>query len=114
MKKIKILISGFLAAMVLVSAAAFSASADIIYIRGDANSDGRVNINDVTYVQRVIAQSESDLQGVVERNCDVDGNGLSIVDATHIQRYIAMLANPYQIGKQFHYDEYELPFIPTK
>ncbi len=113
MKKTKILISTLLAAMILIAAAAFPVYADIIYIRGDANSDGKVNINDVTYVQRVIAKSEPDSKGVVKRNCDVDGNGLNIVDATNIQRYIALFANPYQIGKQFHYDEYELPFIPS-
>lgn len=111
MKKIKLALSIIITVLILASAAIFSVSADIKYIRGDADSNGTVNIKDVTVVQRVIAKSEPDKNGVVKRNCDVDNNGLSILDATNIQRYLAMYDNSYMIGRTFSYDEYELPFI---
>ena len=81
------------------------------YVRGDANSDGQVDIRDVTMVQRVISELENDPNSVVERNCDVDDDGLSITDGTCMQRYLAEFADPYSIGKLFTYEDYELPFI---
>ena len=100
-------------AALLFSMAAMSVSAEIKYVRGDANGDGTVNINDVTVIQRILADLEQDTKGDVNRSCDLDGNGLDIADATNIQCYLAEFESPYQIGKTFSYDEYELPFIPV-
>ena len=56
---------------------------------GDVNEDGKVNIRDVTAIQRHLAGFKlfSDEQLAV---ADVDGNGVvDINDATHLQRYLA-------------------------
>ncbi len=74
---------------------------------------GTVNINDVTVIQRILADLEQDTKGDVIRSCDLDDNALDIADATNIQCYLAEFESPYQIGKTFSYDEYELPFIPN-
>ncbi len=113
MKRLKQLTAALLAAATMLSAAAFTAYADSKYMRGDANNDNLVNINDVTKVQRVLAGMESKSLKSVTRSCDVDGDGLNIKDVTEIQRYLAMYDNQYKIGKIFRYDEYELPFIPA-
>ena len=88
------------------------------YLIGDANFDGYITIGDTTQIQRIAAGIESDTDGKVERRCNVDGNDLSVTDATAIQRKVAQFAyDPYKIGesaKDFgkrKTDEYELPFI---
>ncbi len=101
------------AAALLFSMAAMSVSAEIKYVRGDANGDGTVNINDVTVIQRILADLEQDTKGDVIRSCDLDDNALDIADATNIQCYLAEFESPYHIGKTFSFDEYELPFIPN-
>ena len=92
------------------------ASAASSYIRGDANGDGHVTVKDVTMVQKVLAYAESDAEGIVKRNCDFDGNGLGITDATKIQQYLAGYNNTYNIGEAVmpdpSFNPYELPFIP--
>lgn len=56
---------------------------------GDANGDGRVDVRDVTAIQRHIADNET-LNGVDLANADVDGDGeVTIADATRLQRYLA-------------------------
>lgn len=69
-----------------------------IYILGDANGDGEVNIVDATAIQQYIAGLP-----VVDtfsiNAADVDGdNTVTIVDATNIQRYLAGLSAPSGIG----------------
>lgn len=113
MKKCSKVCSFLLIVSVLCSAAVLSAGAEIKYIRGDANNDGRVDIRDVTLVQRVLGNLESDSKGIIKRNCDLDNNRLDINDATNIQRYLAEFTDTHQIGKVFSYDEYELPFVPN-
>lgn len=87
------------------------------YLIGDANNDGCVNISDVTFIQQVIAESESDPDGTVTRRCNVDGKELTVSDATAIQRFIAEFENnPYNIGseaKDFgnNKEDYELPLV---
>lgn len=56
---------------------------------GDANSDGRVNIRDVTAIQRHVAECEI-LTGGALLAADTDGDGkVTIEDATHLQMYLA-------------------------
>ena len=56
---------------------------------GDANSDGRVNIRDVTAIQRHVAEYEI-LTGSAFLAADTDGNGVvDINDATLLQQYLA-------------------------
>ena len=59
------------------------------YAIGDANLDGKINIRDVTAIQRHIADIEkfNDAQLAV---ADTNGDGaVDISDATHLQRYLA-------------------------
>ena len=65
---------------------------------GDTDGDGHVNINDVTQIQRHLAELET-LEGIylyaADANCDGD---LDISDATAIQMFIAKYKVPYPIG----------------
>lgn len=69
------------------------------YLRGDADGDGVVTIFDVTIIQLCLAHMLEGDTEQVERCGDVDGGGLSILDATAIQNYLAEYGNPYQIGE---------------
>ena len=66
---------------------------------GDTDGDGHVSINDVTLIQRHLAELES-LEGIylyaADANCDGD---LDISDATAIQMFIAKYKVPYPIGE---------------
>ena len=113
MKRISMSLSVMIC-LILSLSAVLPVSADTIrYMRGDANGDGVVNINDVTFIQRYLVDLETDPQGTIWRNGDVDGNGLDINDATKIQGYLAEFDDPYSIGKTVIFDEYELPLIPN-
>ena len=98
-----------LSAVAVVFAAALSVGALTKYVRGDADGNGVVNAVDVTVLQRHIAGI--DTPSFVKIAADVDGKGPSIVDVSRIQRYLVGLDNPYNIGKTFTYDEYELPVV---
>lgn len=72
----------------------------VSFILGDADGDGVIEVDDATYIQRVIAElpvpypMETLMQG------DVDGDGeLTITDATLIQRYVAEMPVNYPIGE---------------
>ena len=56
---------------------------------GDTNGDNRIDVNDVTAMQRFFAEFE-DFTDEQLAAADTDGNGLvDINDATHLQRYLA-------------------------
>ncbi len=66
---------------------------------GDANGDGNVNINDVTAIQRDLAELEklNELQALA---ADINGDGIvDIADATALQQYLAEYEIPYPIGE---------------
>ena len=66
---------------------------------GDANGDGSVNINDVTQIQRHLAELES-LEGIYLHAADANQDGtLDISDATTLQMYLARYDIPYPIGE---------------
>lgn len=98
----------------MLSAAVISTAAGSSYIRGDADGDGTVTIIDATVIQRKLALLS--VPSFNESAADVDGDGLNILDATRIQRFLAAFTDPYHIGdvvvEQPSGDEYELPFIP--
>lgn len=74
------------------------------YLKGDANSDGKVDIRDVTAIQRHIAESEL-LSGNQLLAADANGDGaLNIIDATSIQQYLAEYDVPYHIGERIVID----------
>lgn len=69
------------------------------YVCGDADLNGKVQINDATHLQRWLALLEefSDIQMLA---ADVSGNGKPTVeDVTFIQRWLALLSAPENIGK---------------
>ena len=84
------------------------------YYRGDADADGVVSVLDATIIQRRLAVLPvSPLFN--EKAAEVSGDDLNLLDATAIQRYLASLSNPYQIGEYVNesaypvYDEYLMP-----
>lgn len=56
---------------------------------GDANGDGFVNVNDVTTIQRCVAELES-LEGITLYAADVNQDGVTTIDdATVLQQFLA-------------------------
>lgn len=115
------------AAIISVFTMSFAASAvntETNYLRGDANGDGRVDIDDVTAIQRHLGKIEA-VKSENAAAAAVTGGAISINDATAIQRYIAEFADPYQINKRVTTEttepatyyikpgDNELPFIPN-
>lgn len=118
------------AALLLAAAAVFSASmtagavnTSSQYMRGDADGNGRITVDDVTTIQkycaRLLTLSEDDL-----RAAEVNGDKtININDATDIQRRLAKYENIYLIGaifcpgqpdpivSDYEPDENELPII---
>lgn len=67
---------------------------------GDANSDGQVNVDDVSCIQKTLAGLP--VSGVYSKTAaDADGSGVvDITDATIIQRWLLGADTPYQIGTE--------------
>ncbi len=66
---------------------------------GDANGDNSVNVNDVTAVQRHVAELE-ELEGIYCHAADINGDGVvDIDDATELQLYLAEYDTEYNIGQ---------------
>ena len=66
---------------------------------GDANGDNNININDVTAIQRHLAQLEQ-IEGIYLYAADANQDGtLDISDATSLQMYLAKYDIPYPIGE---------------
>lgn len=66
---------------------------------GDANGDNRVNINDVTKVQRALAELE-ELTGIRYHAADINNDGtLAIDDASLVQAYLAEYEVAYAVGE---------------
>ena len=65
---------------------------------GDADGDGVVNINDVTTIQRHVAEFEV-LEDLQAKAADVNGDGsITIEDATLVQQYLAEYEIDVPIG----------------
>ena len=66
---------------------------------GDTNGDGLVNISDVTYIQRYLAELEN-VDGIHLYASDINHDGvIDISDATTLQLYLADTKVPYPIGE---------------
>ena len=61
----------------------------ITYLIGDSDGDGIVTIVDATLIQRVLVELEYDADGMITLRADSVGDGLDILDATRIQRFLA-------------------------
>ena len=74
---------------------------DVAFLRGDSNKDLAISVDDVTEIQRLLAEFDVSNPDSVTLRGDVNGDGKTdISDATEIQRYIAELGNPYNIGEK--------------
>lgn len=82
-------------------------------VLGDVNNDNVINVNDVTGIQKFIADM-TDLTDNQRFVADTNGdNQLTILDATELQKYVAdYTAVNNNIGKTWHDDEYETITIP--
>ena len=70
------------------------------YLTGDATCDGKVDIDDVTYIQLNLVNYVL-FDDNNNRNADVDGSKtITIRDANYIQRYLANINTPYEINKE--------------
>ncbi len=68
-------------------------------IIGDTNGDGKIDINDVTVIQRCMAEY-IELTAELEAVADVNGDDkVDINDATHLQKYLAEFQGVV-LGKQ--------------
>ena len=66
---------------------------------GDANGDDSVNVNDVTAIQRHVAELE-ELEGIYLHAADINCDGeTDIDDATELQLYLAEYDTEYNIGQ---------------
>jgi len=99
MKKLRFL-GLVLAVLMLLSALPFEAYAEssetqripgIILKQGDVNGDQRINIKDVTFIQKFLAKViELTDRELIRANVDKSGR-LDVKDATHLQKWLAKL-----------------------
>lgn len=68
------------------------------YLFGDSNGDEFIDITDVSTIQRLLANMIEDEDGSIKLRGSITGEPLSIVDATYIQKYLADIPVPYNIG----------------
>ena len=69
-----------------------------IFLRGDADGDGRVTVIDATVIQKVRASIE--VKSFDELAADVDDdNVVSVLDATYIQKSLAHIDIDYAVGE---------------
>lgn len=72
------------------------------YQKGDADGDGKVTVMDATRIQRLLVKIPvHDPDGTAIRG-DLRGDGVDIMDATAIQRYLAGMGNPHGIGTMIY------------
>lgn len=69
------------------------------YILGDTNNNYEVDVEDATFIQRVLAELSVPYSMEIIMHGDVDSdNELSIVDATYIQRFLAEMTIIFPVG----------------
>ena len=69
------------------------------YGLGDVNGDGHVNINDVTTIQRYLAELET-LEGIYLHAADANQDGtVDIADATLLQEFLAEYTVGHPVGE---------------
>ena len=67
------------------------------YRIGDTDGNGIVDASDITMLQRILANLDTDGE-VSERRSDIDGNGtVDVIDVTLAMRYLADIDIPYPI-----------------
>ena len=90
MKKITALLLAI--AIVCVLGLPFFSASETSFLLGDVDGDGDVSIIDATIIQRVLADTITDEDGMYTLRGDVDGDGeVSTLDSTYIKRIIARM-----------------------
>ena len=74
------------------------APVEYTFILGDADGDGDVNIMDATRIQRVLAGLVDDEDGLIALRA-ANGEALSIMHATRVQRWLVDYEVPVSIGE---------------
>jgi len=69
------------------------------YVLGDADGNGEITLMDATVIQRYLSNLPVSDPDIVVRNGDIEGEGIEVSDATWIQRHIAKMVIPYEVGK---------------
>ena len=70
----------------------------VTFLLGDADGNGEVSIIDSTIIQRLMAKSVEDTDGMISLRGDIDDNGLSINDAALLGRYLARMSLDYPVN----------------
>ncbi|MBQ9516068.1 MAG: leucine-rich repeat protein [Ruminococcus sp.] len=76
------------------------ATKEVTFILGDADGDGVITILDATKLQRILADLDTDEDGMIALRGDIDGDGLNVMDATKIQRHIADYSIAEPVGEE--------------
>lgn len=126
MRIFKLLSAAVTAALfvMIMTVIAGAVNTESLYLKGDANANGFVNVSDATLIQRHLSAAE-ELTGGDRLAADVNEDGVvNINDATAIQQYAAEFENVHNIGKWvsgsstqptwYTPGENELPFVPNK
>lgn len=124
LKRVFILL-GVVSVLAAVTVSVSAVNTDASYLRGDADGDGIISINDVTAIQRHLAGMEE----IIRQNlkaADADSSGAAdISDATLIQRRLAEFGGTEDINiwvteaaqkpttDLINPGDNELPFIPN-
>lgn len=65
-------------------------------MKGDVNGDGKITVDDVTLVQKAVAEI-TELDAIQEKAADVNADGkVSVDDATMIQKYVAEIIDRFE------------------
>lgn len=78
----------------------YSAIETVTYILGDADHDSTISVLDATAIQKYLAMLLPDEDGWINMAGSVDGLALNVTHATYIQKYLAHIDVPYEIGKE--------------
>ena len=76
---------------------------DDAFIYGDANGDGVINVNDVTEMQRVLAEFEVEKAPEVRFRTNFFSTGYTISNATALQRHLGEIAPIPYLGETRFY-----------
>ncbi|MBQ3416838.1 MAG: dockerin type I repeat-containing protein [Ruminococcus sp.] len=139
-KTVKIISIITVVSLLLCMSVFFASAKTITYIKGDADGDGTISVLDATTIQKTLASLIMDTDGMITIRGEVGGDTLDITDATYIQKYLAHIdtavkdintevsieiEDPTEPATEpateaptqdstYPYDEYELPFIPSR
>lgn len=70
----------------------------VTFLLGDADHDGVISVLDATAIQKHLAVLINDDDGWINLAGSIDGLKLNVTHATYIQKYLAHIDVPYDIG----------------